>query len=193
LPERELLSNASLSVADNARLVAELFAIDEGDTVELVGPWTGDGSDSPIASLKSAGMLPMMLQLLALALLLAVRQGTSFGARRDDQKRERRAFADHVRAIASNYAKAKAGRLVSGHYALLLVDQLRERLCPGQSTTLLQLAAVIARRVQRPETEIVELLVEAKTSLDDVDDGQGVNHKLIRELERLSLQAGGIS
>lgn len=193
LPERELLSNASLSVADNARLVAELFVTDDGTSVELVGPWTGDGSDSPIQSLKSAGMLPAMLQLLGLALLLAIRQGTSFGARRDERQHERRAFSDHVRAIASNYAKAHAGRLVSGHYGLWLIDQLRERLCPGQAPTLLQLAAVTARRVQRPETEIVELLVEAKSSFDEGGDGAGVNHQLIRELERLSLQAGGIS
>jgi hypothetical protein len=47
--------------------------------------------------------------------------------------------------------------------------------------------------VQRPETEIVELLVEAKTALDDQSAGTAVNHQLIRELEQLSLQAGGIS
>jgi hypothetical protein len=192
IPERELLSNASLSVADNARLVAELLSA-PGSTIELVGPWTGDGSQSPVESLKAAGMLPALLQLLALALLLALRQGTSFGARRDDQKLERRAFADHVRALASTYARAGAGSLVSGHYGLLLIDQLRERLCPGQAPTLLQLAAVVARRVRRPETEIVQLLVEAKTALDDAAESQGVNHELIRELERLSLQAGGIS
>jgi hypothetical protein len=125
--------------------------------------------------------------------LLAVRQGTSFGRRRDVQKLERRAFSDHVRAVASNYARANAGRLAAGNYGLLLVEQLRERTCPGQRPTLLQLSAAVARRVRRPETEIVELLVEAKTAFDDQNDGQGVNHKLIRELERLSLQAGGVS
>ena len=192
IPERELLTNASLSVADNARFVAELMAIQHA-TVELVGPWTGDGSQSPVQSLKSAGLMPVMLQLLGLALLLAVRQGTSFGARRDNHKLTRRAFSDHVRAVASTYARANAGRLAAGNYALLLVDQLRERTCPGQYPTLLQLAAAVARRVQRPETQIVELLVEAKTSLDEQDAGQGVNHKLIRELEQLSLQAGGNS
>jgi hypothetical protein len=192
IPERELLSNASLSIADNARLVAELLS-DPESTIELVGPWTGDGSQSPVQSLRSAGLLPVMLQLLGLALLLAVRQGTSFGVRRDVQKLERRAFADHVRAVGSNYARANAGRLAAGHYGLLLVDQLRERTCPGQRPTLLQLAAVVARRVRRPETEIVQLLVEAKTAFDDQIDGQGVNHKLIRELEQLSLQAGGVS
>lgn len=193
IPERELLTNASLSVADNARLIAELFATEYGHSVELVGPWTGEGASSPVQSLKGAGMLPAMLQLLGLALLLAVRQGTSFGARRDEQRHERRAFADHVRAIAANYAKAGAGRMVSGQYGLLLIEQLRERLCPGQAPSLLELAAAIARRVGRPETEIVRLLVEAKTSFDDPSEGQGVNHKLIRELEQLSLQAGGIS
>ena len=192
IPERELLTNASLSVADNAHLVAELMAVHDS-TIELVGPWTGDGSQSPVQSLKSAGLMPVMFQLFGLALLLAVRQGTSFGARRDNQKLTRRAFADHVRAIASTYSRANAGRLAAGNYALLLVDQLRERTCPGQYPTLLELAAVVARRVQRPETEIVELLVEAKTALDDQGPGQSVNHKLIRELEQLSLQAGGIS
>ena len=192
IPERELLSNGGLSMGDNARLVAELLSA-RASMIELVGPWTGDGAQSPVQSLKSAGLLPVMLQLLGLSLLLAVRQGTSFGARRDVQKLERRAFADHVRAVGSNYARANAGRLAAANYGLLLVDQLRERTCPGQRPTLLQLAAVVARRVRRPETEIVELLVEAKTAFDDSIDGQGINHKLIRELERLSLQAGGIS
>ncbi|HXK19029.1 MAG TPA: DUF4350 domain-containing protein [Polyangiaceae bacterium] len=192
MPERELLTNASLSVADNARLVAELVPADEG-MIELVGPWTGDGSQSPMQSLKSAGLMPVILQLFALALLLALRQGTSFGARRDVQTRSRRAFADHVRAVASTYARANAGRLASGHYGLLLIDQLRERTCPGQRPTLLQLAAAIARRVRRPENQIVELLVEAKTAFEEQGDGQGVNHKLVRELEQLSSQAGGIS
>ena len=192
MPERELLSNASLSVADNARLVAELVPAGEG-TIELVGPWTGDGSESPVQSLKSAGLMPVMLQLFGLTLLLALRQGTSFGARRDVQTRSRRAFADHVRAVASTYARAGAGRLASGHYALLLIDQLRERTCPGQRPTLLQLAAAIARRVRRPENQIVQLLVEAKSAFEEQGDGQGVNHKLVRELEQLSSQAGGIS
>ncbi len=192
IPERELLSNVSLSVGDNARLVAELLFTPDS-TIELVGPWTGDGSQSPVQSLKSAGLLPVMAQLLGLALLLAVRQGTSFGKRRDVHTLERRAFADHVRAVASNYARGNAGRLAAANYGLLLVDQLRERTCPGQRPTLLQLAAVVARRVRRPETEIVQLLVEAKTAFDDQIDGQGINHKLIRELEQLSLQAGGVS
>jgi hypothetical protein len=107
-------------------------------------------------------------------------------------RRTRRAFADHVRAVAATYARASAGRLVSGHYGLLLIDQLRERVCPGQKPTLLQFAAALARRVRRPETEIVQLLVEAKSAFDE-PEGHGVNHKIIRELEQLSLQAGGIA
>jgi hypothetical protein len=192
VPEPELLTNASLSVGDNARLVAELFAVAEGGAVELVGPWTGVGSQSPIQSLKSAGLLPFIWQLLGLALLLAIRQGTSFGARRDDSKRERRAFADHVRAVASTYARANAGRLVSGHYGLWLIEQLRERCCAGQSPTLFQLAAALARRTGRGEPQVVQLLVEAKASFDEGVEGQGINHKLIRELEQLSLQVGGV-
>lgn len=192
IPEAELVSNASLSVADNAQLIAELLSV-PGATIELVGPWTGDGSESPIQSIKSAGLLPVMLQLLALVALLALRQGISFGARRDVLRRVRRAFADHVRAVAATYARARAGRLVSANYGLLLIDQLRERLCPGQKPTLFQLAAAIARRVGRPETEIVQLLVEAKSTFDEQHEGDGVNHKIIRELEQLSLQAGGIS
>jgi hypothetical protein len=193
IAEPELLTNASLSVADNARLVAEQLSLPEGGTIELVGPWTGDGSQSPIQSIKNAGLLPVMLQLLALVGLLALRQGTSFGARRDVTRRVRRAFADHVRALAATYARARAGRLASASYGLLLIDQLRERLCPGQKPSLFELAAAIARRVRRPETEIVKLLVEAKSTFDEEREGEGVNHKIIRELEHLSLQAGGIS
>lgn len=192
IPERELLTNASLSVGDNAQLVAELFAIEEG-SVELVGPWTGDGAESPVQALKAAGMMPFMLQLFAVALLLALRQGTSFGARRDKAIRERRAFADHVRAVGSTYARARAGRLVSGHYGLLLIEQLRERCCPGQAPTLLQLAAAIARRSGRPETEVVQLLVEAKSSFETSAEGSDIDHALITRLEKISLQVGGVS
>lgn len=191
LPEGSILTNASLSVADNAKFLAELLGTPD-KTLEIVGPWTVEESGSPMQSLREAGLLPIMLQLFALALLLAVRQGTSFGSRRDVKSVSRRAFGDHVRALASNYARAKAGNLASAQYGLLLVDQLRERLCPGQSPTLIDLASAIARRVQRPEGEIVQILVEAK-SLGEHDDGTGVNHKLIRELEQLSAQAGGIS
>ncbi|RYZ06784.1 MAG: DUF4350 domain-containing protein [Myxococcales bacterium] len=193
VPEPELLSNASLSVADNARLVAEVVQVGEGETVELVGPWTGSGSQSPIQSLQAAGMMPFMLQLLALGLLLALRQGTSFGARRDDARLERRAFADHVRALASTYHRASAGHLVSGQYTLLLMEQLRDRLFPGQSPTLLQLASGVARRTGRAEGQVVQLLVEAKSGLDDAVEGAAVNHQLIRELEQLYLQVGGVS
>jgi hypothetical protein len=193
IPERQLLTNASLSVADNARLVAELFHSPE-TTIELVGSWTGEGSQSPVQALKAAGMTPVVLQLLALALLIALRQGTSFGARRDPARYERRAFADHVRALASTYARAGAAELAASHYGSLLVDQMRERACPGQHPTLLQLASAVARRVGRPEPEIVKLLVEAKSAFDDAAaGGAGVNQKLIAELEKLSLQAGGIS
>jgi hypothetical protein len=192
IAEPQLLTNASLSVADNARLVAEQLSLPEGGTIELVGPWTGDGSQSPIQSIKNAGLLPVMLQLLALIGLLALRQGTSFGARRDVTRRVRRAFADHVRALAATYARARAGRLASASYGLLLIDQLRERLCPGQKPSLFELAAAIARRVRRPETEIVQLLVEAKSTFDEEREGEAVNHEIIRELEQLSLQAGGI-
>jgi hypothetical protein len=192
LPEHELLSNASLSVADNARLVAEQLAV-PGATIELVGPWTGDGSQTPLHSIKAAGLWPALLQLLGLAALLALRQGTSFGARRDVQRRSRRAFADHVRAVAATYARARAARLVSSNYGLLLIDQLRERVCPGQKPTLLQLASALARRVRRPETEIVALLVEAKSAFDEPSEVQGENGKIISELEQLSLQAGGMT
>jgi hypothetical protein len=191
VPEQELLSNASLSMADNARLVAELMATD--GTVELVGPWTGDGSQSPVQSMKAAGLSPVMLQLFALALLIAVRQGTSFGARRDVARHERRAFSDHVRALASTYARRGAEQLVASHYGALLIDQLRERTCPGQHPTLLQLAAAIARRVGRPEPEVVRLLVEAKSAFDDDTGDRALNRQLIAELEQLSLLAGGTS
>lgn len=192
VPEPQLLSNASLSVADNAQLVAELFSAPDS-TIELVGSWTGDGSESPLQALKAAGMMPIMGQLFAVALLLALRRGTSFGRRRDPSRFSRRAFADHVRAVGSNYARANAGQLATGHYCLLLLDQLRERACPGQSPSLFQLAAALARRVGRPEGELVQLLVEAKGLSDEQGEGTGVGHALISKLEQLSLQVGGNS
>jgi len=191
VPEPQLLSNASLSVADNAELVAELFSSPDA-TIELVGAWTGDGSESPVQALKAAGMMPIMGQLFAVALLLALRRGTSFGQRRDPTRHLRRAFADHVRAVGRNYARANAGQLATAHYCLLLLDQLRERACPGQSPTLFQLAAALARRAGRSEAELVQLLVEAKALSEEQAEGTAINQVLISKLEQLSQQVGGI-
>jgi hypothetical protein len=83
--------------------------------------------------------------------------------------------------------------MVSGHYGLLLIEQLRERVCPGQSPSLLELAAAVARRTGRPEPQVVQLLVEAKATFDEGVEGRAVEHHIIRELEQLSLQVGGAS
>jgi len=169
-------------------LVAELIPAGDG-TIELVGPWTGDGSQSPVQSLKAAGLLPVMLQLFGLALLLALRQGTSFGKRRDVQTRSA-ARLRRSRASRGQHLRARQCRSPGGGPLRSLADRAAARAhLPGTTPDAAAAAAAVARRVGRPETQIVQLLVEAKTTFDEQGDAQGVNHKLVRELEQLSLQA----
>jgi hypothetical protein len=66
-------------------------------------------------------------------------------------------------------------------------------LAPGQTPTLLQLAASIARRSGRPEAEVVELLVEAKGSFEQPADAPGIDSTRIKRLEEISLQVGGVA
>jgi hypothetical protein len=189
--ESDLFENAALSVADNAAFMAHLL-VQSDLAVELVGPWTGQGSTTPFSSLHQAGLVPVLLQLLAFGLLLGLRHGTAFGVRRDNIVRRRRAFVEHVKALGNVYARARASQQVVGSYANWALEQLRERTCPGQKPTLFSLASVVARRAQRPETEIIKLLVEAKCA-HERSESSAADIELMKNLETLIMQCGGVS
>lgn len=188
----EFLSNASLSVGDNAFFVINLLSAN-GSTLELVGPWTGGGASSTFSSLYKAGLGTLVAQLALLALLFGWHGGTAFGLRRDPIFVRRRAFRDHVLALGENYRRARATRFALATYGSWLIERLRERLSPQQPIGLIDLAGRMAARVDRPETELVLLLTETRDAQDDLASARpsAADLTTLEKLESLTLRAGG--
>ena len=96
--------------------------------------------DAPTPGL--AAYLGTLLVLALLALLLLWR-GIAFGKLRDPPAHTRRSFADHVRAIGMQYARADASRHALGAYARWAIERLRERVPRGRHRSLDELAQEI--------------------------------------------------
>jgi hypothetical protein len=188
----EFLSNASLSVGDNAFFAVSLLR-ESGPTIELVGSWTGGGSPSTFSSLYKAGLGALVAQLALLAVLFGWHGGTTFGLRRDPIAVRRRAFRDHVLALGENYRRARATRFALATYGSWLIERLRERLSPQQPIGLIELAGRMAARVERPETELVLLLTEAREAQEDLATARPSPADLttLERLESMTLRAGG--
>jgi len=187
----EFLSNASLSVGDNALFVVNLLR-NNGRVVELVGPWTGGGASSTLSSLTKAGLGALVAQLALLALLFAWHGGTAFGVRRDPVAVRRRAFRDHVLALGESYRRARATRFALATYGSWLIERLRERLSPQQPIGLIDLAGRMAAKVEQPESQLMLLLTEAREAQDDLNVAQPSPADLttLEKLESLTLRAG---
>ncbi|HYP77393.1 MAG TPA: DUF4350 domain-containing protein [Polyangiaceae bacterium] len=188
----EYLSDASLSIGDNAFFSVSLLRR-EGRVLELVGPWTGGGASSTLASLFKAGLGPLLAQLGLLAVLFGWHGGAAFGLRKDPVVVRRRAFRDHVLALGENYRRARATRFALASYGSWLIERLRERLSPQQPIGLIDLAGRIAARVERPEAELVLLLAEARDAQDDSATARPAPADLntLEKLETLTVRAGG--
>lgn len=66
------------------------------------------GGNNPFRSVRHARLLPFVLQLLAAAAVLAAWRGWPFSPLVDPPDRGRRAFAEHVRALGTRLARARA-------------------------------------------------------------------------------------
>jgi len=140
------------------------FLYDLGHEVEICDIWTGAGAGSPLDSMRKARLTPVIAQLLALALLFLVWKGAHFGLPRDPPARNRRAFADHVRALGNIYARAKASEHALGNFSAWAIERLRERFYRGTRSGLSPLAEAIAARTGRSENEVLRVLVEAQSA-----------------------------
>jgi hypothetical protein len=188
----DFLSNASLSVGDNAFFAVSLLRR-QGRVLELVGPWTGGGASSTLSSLFKAGLAALVAQLALLAVLFGFHGGIAFGRRRDPTFVRRRAFRDHVLALGENYRRARATRFALATYGSWLIERLRERLSPQQPIGLIDLAGRIAGRVPQPESELVLLLAEARDAQDDMATARASPGDLdtLERLESLTARVGG--
>ena len=190
--DSDFLTNASLSVADNAYFATALLRR-PNHVLELVGTWTGGGSSSTLSSLTKAGLGTLLAQLALLGVLFAWYGGTPFGTPRDPALLQRRAFRDHVLALGENYRRARATRYALATYGAWLIDRLRDRLSPQQPIGLIDLAGRIATRVPQPEGELVLLLAEARDAQDGLETARPSPADLatLDKLETLTIRAGG--
>lgn len=168
-----LFTNASMAVEDNAYFLVDLLSEFGGD-IELVDEWTGTGAQNPLQSIKNSRLTPVILQILAFMVLLYSWRGIAFGRLRDPITRGRRAFVDHVHALALQYAKARASRHVLATYSAWVIDQLRARLAPGTGKSLHRLAQAVAARTGQDEAEVMRVLVEAHSVRESSAGASGV-------------------
>ncbi|HWZ93030.1 MAG TPA: DUF4350 domain-containing protein, partial [Polyangiaceae bacterium] len=192
LENPELLSNASLSVGDNAAFVVSLLGA-PGFTLELVDEWTGGGETSPVRALQNAGMRPLLLEVLVFMAVFIWRYGSAFGTRRDPNAPARRAFVDHVWALGRSYSRARANRHALGLYSAFALEQLRARFGRGAPLGLIDLAHVLAGRTGQSEQDIMRLLTEAHDAAQDreLERGGATDLDTLHKLERLLYPSGG--
>src|SRR5262249_38284361 len=103
LPTPKLLTNASLVARDNARLLLPLIPSERG-RIEIVDGWTGNAADSPLGTLRAAGLLPWLAQIALLGLAFALYRGTPFGQRHELPGDPRQSFRAHVLSLRKRWA-----------------------------------------------------------------------------------------
>lgn len=189
-----LPTNASLAVADNASLVASLVA-SPGETVELIGVWTGSATELPAESLTRSGLLPWFLQILVLGLAFALYRGSPFGSRREPISVSRRAFAEHAIALGDAYSRARASRLTLVHFGAYAFERLRVRLSATKHGRLSDLAGALAARHAVSEAEVMTLVATVRSAEDPAhDSGSEAEHlAALRRLSALVMKTGGTS
>jgi len=192
LPNSEFLTNVSLAAADNAYFAANVIARDSVN-VEVVGEWTGSGSESPLDAMNSAHLTPWLLQLLLVAILLGLWKGPHFGLPRDPINSKRHAFVEHIQALGLKYARSKASGHVLNNYGAWALSRLFERVLPGARATLSELSAALAKSTGREESDVLKILIAAKSAQDEAHDTATAEEhlKTMRELESLLKAAGG--
>ncbi len=168
LADDRLLTNASLLVGDNARLLIELLR-PAGQKLELAGELTGLVSHNPITSVQRGRLAPAMLQLSLLILLFFVYKGAHFGRPVDPATASRRAFSEHARAIGMLYGRTRAGRHALEAYGGYALERMRERLNLVGGKGMLAVAEEVAARTGRPLGEVMRVLVESRPATRPAD------------------------
>jgi len=130
---RNLFENRALGVADNASLALGLADVREA-SVELLGPWTGEGAHHPLESLRRAGLGTWAAHVMVLLGLYALARGRRFGSPQDERTSSRRAFVEHAEALAAQYLRASASAFTLSRYAEWTWEMLRKRVASREDT-----------------------------------------------------------
>jgi hypothetical protein len=190
--DRRLPTNASLAIRDNAGLVTALVP-PAGATIELIGEWTGTGSDLPVRSLSRSGLLPWFLQILLFGFAFALYRGAPFGSRREPVTVTRRAFAEHAVALGDAYSRARASGLALVNFGGWALERLRVRFAATKHGRLSDLASAVAARHSVSEAEVMSLVVAVRSAEDQAHDSASEAEHLaaLRRLAALVKTTGG--
>lgn len=151
--------NIALAVDDNASFLLSFFGATH-HRVHVLDGRTSMGANTPIDSITQSHLWPVILQLFLLLGIAFLWRGRAFGTLRDAKVEQRRAFADHVRALGLAYARSGASRHVLGIYAGWAIERLRERLPRQGRQGLSGLAEALAVRSGKSTGEVMSALVE---------------------------------
>ncbi len=162
-----LFSNISLAISNNADVVQGI-SIAGGGKVELCTDLTGAGANSPLESLHNARLTPVIIQLFIMLSLFLFWRGIAFGRLRDPPDHSRRRYAEHVKALGTQYLRAGASTYAAGAYARWALDRFRERVPRGRLRDLEELAEEIARRTGRSFNYVREVLLQAQAVIETV-------------------------
>lgn len=121
-------------------------------------------AEDPQESLQRAGVWPLMLQILLILVLWLLLRGIPFGSLRDREVQRRRAFSEHIWAVALQLSRKKQSTMAAHLYAGYALDRLWQRNGPrGQSRDLEVLANAIGLRFQRDPAALLQTLRRAET------------------------------
>jgi hypothetical protein len=183
----ELMTNAGLARGENAAAMVAIFS--RADRVNLRMAQEDDGlapPSTPIAALSRAGLgIGLVHALIAIAVLfLAV--GVRLARPKPSPPRRRRAFAEHVEAVGSLYARAGAARHALAAYARFAEGRLRARM-PRSATDV---ASFLAYRAHSPLDACRRLWGRAMAAKDGAA-AQGDELPVLEELSTLCTAAMG--
>ena len=165
-----LFTNGALMLRDNPQFLLR-FLKDLGATeVELVDSLLDLGADTPAETIANTHLTPVILQLLALMSILYFWKGVRFGRPYDPPSRSRRHFSEHIEAVGTHYARARASRHAVRLYAGWALERLREKTQSTRTPGIYPLAQAIAGRTGDDENRVMETLVEASSLQGDAGD-----------------------
>jgi hypothetical protein len=160
LADDRLFTNGLLAIGDAGRVLLGL--LEGSKRLELVGELTGAMAPNPVASISRGRLAPFLGQLVLVCAVFFLYRGAAFGRLREPPPARRRSFVEHVEALATQYARARAARHVLASYGQYVIERLRERVSLPSDGGLIALADAVAARTGRAAGEVMRLLMEAR-------------------------------
>lgn len=175
LAEAEMLSNATLSRADNVVLAANVVFTGGAPGVvhfdEYHHGFGGSGGALAGPRVDTSPFRNTALALLGVAAIYAIGRSRRFGAPVTRAGTDRRSSAEYVRALAQVYSQAEAGHAA----AAMLASSFRRRVAAAAALPASAELPVLAGELQRrglPGREITELLRQLEAADEEIADAR---------------------